>query len=86
MNENGKGKGNGTLEAIKNLNWPTVVLILFTGGTNWLATKDNGTQIQYQREQVVREVHDMHSQIEEFEKRQKDMLQILQDLQSRKVP
>jgi hypothetical protein len=72
MNEQ---KSNGSLtKALENLNWPTVVLIAITGGTNFLATKDNGGQIQYQREVVVRQVADLHNALDDFEKRQKQIL------------
>jgi hypothetical protein len=72
MNEQ---KSNGSVAKIlENLNWPTVVLIAITGGTNFLATKDNGGQIQYQREVVVRQVADLHNALDDFEKRQKLIL------------
>jgi hypothetical protein len=72
MNEQ---KSNGSLtKVLENLNWPTVVLIAITGGTNFLATKDNGGQIQYQREVVVRQVADLHNALDDFEKRQKLLL------------
>ena len=66
--------GEKLATVLKNLNWPTVVLIALTGGGNWFATLENRGQIDYTRERVFRQVQDLHDSISEFEKRQKEML------------
>jgi hypothetical protein len=75
MNDEPKApsRGNGVLD-LKNLNWPTVILILVTGGGNWFATQNNGAQLQYQREQVFRQVHELHDSLKDFEDRQRQTL------------
>ena len=65
-------RGNGI--DLKTLNWPTVILILVTGGGNWLTTVGNRNQIDYTRDRVFKQVQDLHDAIEEFEKRQKEIL------------
>ena len=67
--------GVSIAKILENLNWPTVVLILFTGGTNLFATHENGSQLQYQRDTVFRQVSDLHRALDEFEKRQKLVLE-----------
>ena len=70
-NTNGEKLAN----VIKNLNWPTVILIIFTGGGNWLATLQNRSEIDYSRERVFRQVGELHSSLAEFENRQKQVLE-----------
>jgi hypothetical protein len=69
MNEQANGAPN------KTLNWPTVILILVSGGTNWFATHQNSGSIDYGREQVIRQVNDLHSVLDDFEKRQGQALE-----------
>ena len=66
---------NGVTKILENLNWPTVALIILTGGTNLFATHENGSQLQYQRDTVFRQVSDLHRALDEFEKRQKLVLE-----------
>jgi hypothetical protein len=77
--ESSKPKNNGTsggaLAALKGLDLPTALLIVASGGMNFFATRDNGAQLQYQREQVFRQVGDLHASLASFESRQTAMVQ-----------
>jgi hypothetical protein len=65
------GERNGSVgDAIKTLNWPTVVLILVTGGGNLLATQQNSSQQQYQFERDVEQIKDLHDSFDKFKERQ----------------
>jgi hypothetical protein len=71
------GTGNGTaakLSALKDLNWPTLILVLFTGGTNFLATQKGTTEREYQIDQSIRQVRELHEALDETEKRQRAAL------------
>lgn len=81
MNEQVTNSSNSNgLAGLKNLNWPTVILILVTGGGNWFATQNNRGQIDYGREQVIRQVNDLHRALDDFEQRQKRELKLLEQL------
>jgi|SRR5262245_42272442 len=77
--EGSSSNGEKLANVIKNLNWPTVVLILFTGGGNWFATLQNRGEIDYSRERVFRQVQDLHNSVNEFEARQKQALEGIQN-------
>ena len=75
VGESQNSNGEKIANLVKNLNWPTVALIALTGGGNWFATLQNRGQIDYGREQVIRQVNDLHNSVEDFEKRQKSVLE-----------
>jgi hypothetical protein len=62
------------LAALKDLNWPTMILILFTGGTNFFTSQKNNTEREYQVDQAVRQIRELHESLENFEKRSKQSL------------
>jgi hypothetical protein len=64
MNEQAQPKSN----ILNGLNWPTVVLIALTGGTNFLATNkaEHSNTVEMERARV--EVHQIHSSLDDFEK------------------
>jgi hypothetical protein len=70
------GRNGTTLDQLKNLNWPTVVLILISGGSNLFQTQQGNTEIQ----QAVREIHLVYNKIDEFEDRQKALIVSSKDL------
>jgi len=55
---------------IKNgqLSWPMVVLIVATGGGNFLATQRAGQTSTTEMERARAEVHQIHSSLDDFEK------------------
>jgi hypothetical protein len=70
---------NGTaaaskLSALKDLNWPTLILVLFTGGANMLTTQKNSSEREYQVDQAVRQIRELHEALDDFQKRQKQQL------------
>jgi TolA-binding protein len=74
------GNGNGnknpqSLQALKDLNWPTVILIMLSGGTNFFATQKNSTDREYQVQQALSQIRDLHNALDDFEKRQKQGLE-----------
>jgi hypothetical protein len=56
------------------LNWPTLVLILLTGGGNFFATQKNAGERQFEQEQALRQIHELHAGLDDFEARQKEEL------------
>jgi hypothetical protein len=56
------------------LNWPTVVLILVTGGGNFLATEREGAARHSDLERAFRQIGDLHDALDDSEKRQKQGL------------
>jgi hypothetical protein len=59
-----EGQPNGKLA----LNWPTVILILLTGGGNFLATNRAEQTSTTEMERARNEVHQIHQSVDDFEK------------------
>ena len=57
---------------LKNLNWPTLILILVTGGGNWFATTQNSQQRGYELERALSEIHDIPGLMDEFKRKQQE--------------
>jgi hypothetical protein len=91
MSENAESKFSGTLESIEKhkektaLNWPTLILILITGGSNFFATVRgnlyNRSELDRARQQI-REVHDYLAQSTE---RQKKLLEDVDSSLSKQI-
>ena len=72
MSENGKAKnGAAALNALANLNWPTVALIILTGGTNWFTARQGASQLSQQltqeQQEALHKIRDVHDSLEVFE-------------------
>lgn len=67
--------GSGSKIDLKNLNWPTVILVLLTGGGNFLATSQNGEALRQQQYRAYSNVDDLHKAIDDFERRQLSALE-----------
>ena len=76
------GKNGLSMEALKSLNWPTVILILVTGGGNFLATQNNSSQRQYQVDRAIEQVRELHQALDETDRRQRDYLTKVENLLS----
>jgi hypothetical protein len=63
---NNEVKKNGS-----QLNWPTVALILATGGVNLFSTNQNSQQRGYQLDRAIQEIHELHSHINQTLEQQK---------------
>jgi uncharacterized protein YllA (UPF0747 family) len=61
---------------LKNLNWPTVILILITGGGNFLATQNNSGQRQYQIDRAIEQIRELHDALDD----QRQMVETSQDI------
>jgi hypothetical protein len=64
----------GKLAALKDLNWPTLILILFSGGTNFFAQQKNSAEQEHRINRALGQIEDLHDSLEQFEKRQVTML------------
>ena len=62
------------------LNWPTVVLIIASGGGNWLATQYSGATLGAETQQAVRQIRELHGAVDDFEGRQKQELDRMNEL------
>ena len=67
MNEENQSAANG----MKQLNWPTVILILVSGGGNWLATQHGNTTISFEQQESIRNIRELHAELDDFKKWQK---------------
>jgi hypothetical protein len=74
MTANGSESSN-IGNALKNLNWPTVALILATGGGNWLATHETSNQLSYDQAEAIAKIRELHKSMDEFEARQRQALE-----------
>jgi hypothetical protein len=65
MDENGdKKKSNG-------LNWPTVALIIASGGANLIGTQQKGNQLSYEQQEALQKIRELHKGLDAFEDRQR---------------
>jgi len=62
------------------LNWPTVVLIIASGGGNWLATQHSGAELGAEQQQAIRQIRELHGTVDDFEGRQKQELDRMNEL------
>jgi hypothetical protein len=56
------------------LNWPTVMLILVTGGGNFLVTEREGAARHADLERAFTQIAQLHDALDDSEKRQKETL------------
>jgi len=66
MSEAGK---NGSEKAA--LSWPTVALILASGGVNLLGTHTGNVQLGEEQRQGLRQLRELHSELDDFKRWQK---------------
>jgi len=59
-------KKNGT-----NLNWPTVALIIASGGVNLLGTHTGNVEITQEQREGLRQMRDLHAEIDDFKRWQR---------------
>lgn len=64
---------NGS-KALANLNWPTVALILISGGGNLLLTQEKTSNNHAEIDRAIRQIREMHDNLGEFEKTQQQEL------------
>jgi hypothetical protein len=56
------------------ISWPMVVLIMATGGGNFLATQQKGNALSDEQQEGLRRIREVHAALEQFEERQKEEL------------
>jgi hypothetical protein len=69
-----------TQKQTNGLNWPTVVLIIASGGGNWLATQHSGAALGAEQQQAIRQIRELHGAVDDFEGRQKQELDRMNEL------
>jgi len=79
MNNNDGGNDSPSKAANGKLNWPTLVLILITGGGNFFATQKDSAETRYEQEQALKQIAELHASLDDFEGRQKEELSRMQD-------
>lgn len=63
-----KADSNGSsLAALKNLNWPTVMLIIASGGGNLLFSQHTKQTLTYEQEEALSKIRDLHKAMDNFE-------------------
>ena len=60
--------------AKSGLDWPTLILILFTGGANLLGTHQGTTVLSAEQQEALGKIRELHKSIDDFEGRQKEEL------------
>ena len=78
-------EGNGSTINLKTINWPTLILVLLTGGGNLIATNQNSKQRESDAYRAFSQVKDLHEALDEFEKRQKQTLERIDQSLSNQV-
>lgn len=71
--ETDKQNGGGAAKALNNLNWPTLVLILMSGGANLFLTDKGNVGIQGNREELqsaLRQIRDIYHAVDQTDQRQ----------------
>ena len=74
MTENGSGSSN-TGNSKKPLDWPTLVLILVTGGGNFLAGQQGKNALSYEQQEAIAKIRDLHAELETSQNRQLKVLE-----------
>jgi len=59
------GNGKGAL------NWPTVALIIASGGVNLLGTHTGNVEITAEQREGLRQMRDLHSELDDFKRWQR---------------
>lgn len=59
-------KQNG-INGSKQLNWPTVILIIVTGGGNFLAGQQGKSQLSYEQQEAMAKIRQIHESLDNFE-------------------
>lgn len=71
---NQQPKNNGIAKMLGQLNMPTLIVILLSGGGNWFATKQTSDESRHETDRAITEIHELHKALIDFENRQKDTL------------
>jgi hypothetical protein len=51
------------------LNWPTLILILLTGGGNFFAVQKNSSERQFEQERAYKQISELHAALDDELKR-----------------
>lgn len=60
---------------LSQVNAPTLILILLTGGGNWFATQSTSTEQKEEIQAAIRQVKELHDALSQTESRQKEALE-----------
>lgn len=64
------------------INWATVVLVIVTGGGNWLQTKASSDFNEAEIRRATQEIHDLYPRLQEAIDRQKRIQESIDRLKS----
>jgi|SRR5215469_10350464 len=68
MSENGNDKtGIGKIISGGKLDWPTLVLILVTGGGNLVLSERNKGSLSYEQQEALTKIRELHKTMDDFE-------------------
>jgi hypothetical protein len=59
----------------KKLDWPTLVLILITGGGNFIMGQKGRNELGYEQQEAISKIRDLHDYLNESQTRQLRMLE-----------
>lgn len=68
-------ENGGNANAKKPLDWPTLILILVTGGGNFLAGQQGKQQLSYEQQEAIAKVREIHADLDKFEAGMKQSLE-----------
>jgi hypothetical protein len=76
MNDTEKKNGgkNAIVEALSQMNVPTILLILLSGGGNVLFTDKSGRQTDAELTQSIRQIHQLHDELDTALRNQKEII------------
>jgi len=71
MTASGSSESSSTGNGKGALNWPTVALIIASGGVNLLGTHTGNVEITAEQREGLRQMRDLHSEIDDFKRWQR---------------
>jgi hypothetical protein len=74
------GPRNAIVEALSQMNVPTIALILLSGGGNAIFTDKSGRQTDAELQQSIRQIHELHDELDTALRNQKDIIRQLDQL------
>jgi len=72
--DNVPGHANTASNGKAALSWPTVALIIASGGLNLLGTHQGNTQLSGEQQEGLRRIRELHSELDDFKRWQDQAL------------
>lgn len=74
MTEPSSASPNVNGKSLKNLDWPTLILVLATGSVNLLNTNSNSNARSYQLDRALTQIQELHSALDTTDSRQRQAI------------